>query len=136
MTLKERSLQNSDDSDQKKIHLFLDKFFGEIQNYTEKDYGKRFDGIENMANESILQEMKGAGSEVETASHNIEFENKLTGLTVYQDREKPLHFFIKMELEYHTKTFENKSYFLAEVTLQKQKEDYFMTNYTALGSIQ
>ncbi|EAC7959051.1 hypothetical protein HR28_15325, partial [Listeria monocytogenes] len=62
----------------KKIHLFLDKFFGEIQNYTEKDYGKRFDGIENMANESILQEMKGAGSEVETASHNIEFENKLT----------------------------------------------------------
>ncbi|EHU9842019.1 hypothetical protein KW757_002999, partial [Listeria monocytogenes] len=43
---------------------------------------------------------------------------------------------IKMELEYHTKTFENKSYFLAEVTLQKQKEDYFMTNYTALGSIQ
>ncbi|EAF1334941.1 hypothetical protein CHF52_15445, partial [Listeria monocytogenes] len=105
----------------KKIHLFLDKFFGEIQNYTEKDYGKRFDGIENMANESILQEMKGAGSEVETASHNIEFENKLTGLTVYQDREKPLHFFIKMELEYHTKTIENKSYFLAEVTLQKQK---------------
>ncbi|EPC4747861.1 hypothetical protein RB281_002817, partial [Listeria monocytogenes] len=43
ITLKERSLQNSDDSDQKKIHLFLDKFFGEIQNYTEKDYGKRFD---------------------------------------------------------------------------------------------
>ncbi len=95
ITLKERSLQNSDDSDQKKIHLFLDKFFGEIQNYTEKDYGKRFDGIENMANESILQEMKGAGSEVETASHNIEFENKLTGLTVYQDREKPLHFLSK-----------------------------------------
>ncbi|EAE5255670.1 hypothetical protein E1V41_07240, partial [Listeria monocytogenes] len=29
ITLKERSLQNSDDSDQKKIHLFLDKFFGE-----------------------------------------------------------------------------------------------------------
>ncbi|EAD7126903.1 hypothetical protein CXZ55_16050, partial [Listeria monocytogenes] len=26
ITLKERSLQNSDDSDQKKIHLFLDKF--------------------------------------------------------------------------------------------------------------
>ncbi|EAD7035918.1 hypothetical protein DC171_11360, partial [Listeria monocytogenes] len=25
ITLKERSLQNSDDSDQKKIHLFLDK---------------------------------------------------------------------------------------------------------------
>ncbi|HAM1365261.1 TPA: hypothetical protein H9338_003014, partial [Listeria monocytogenes] len=41
-TLKERSLQNSDGQDQKNIQLFLDKFFGKIQNYTEKTYEKRF----------------------------------------------------------------------------------------------
>ncbi|ECC1448940.1 hypothetical protein FNP94_14030, partial [Listeria monocytogenes] len=85
-TLKERSLQNSDGQDQKNIQLFLDKFFGKIQNYTEKTYEKRFDGLENMANESILKEMKGAGSEAEKASPTIQFENKLTGLTAYQDR--------------------------------------------------
>ncbi|EAG9717053.1 hypothetical protein D4B38_13740 [Listeria monocytogenes] len=135
-TLKERSLQNSDGQDQKNIQLFLDKFFGKIQNYTEKTYEKRFDGLENMANESILKEMKGAGSEAEKASPTIQFENKLTGLTAYQDREKPLHFFVKMELNYQTKTFENKSYFLVEVTLKKQKNSYYMMSYKALGSIQ